>query len=162
MFVVWKRRPIATNKKGQVARIGIGINVDRPATHCPHEQQHGRVLLVPYVVRARRVGGKPRQETVLILPGIRSCCLVEPVVLAHWWLYVDGRLDSLADPTVGAMTSQEATEMRAKLEETVPRAAPEIAAKVKAEQEAHEAESRERIKAFVATMGREWFSNSGR
>jgi hypothetical protein len=140
MYVVWKRRRIATGHEGRVGRIGRGVDVDRPATHCPHEQQTGRELLVPYVVRARRAGGKPRQETVLILPGIRSCCLGEPVVLAHWWLYVDGRLDWVAKPPFGSMTPQEAAAVRARLEETVPRAPFEVVARVKAEQEARETE----------------------
>jgi hypothetical protein len=116
---------------------------------------------VPYVVRARRVGGKPRQETVLILPGIRSCCLAEPVVLAHWWLYVDGRLDWLANPTIASMTPQEAAAIRARLEETVPRASPEVVAKVKAEQEAREAEDRERAKAFAEMFARAFAPNFG-
>jgi hypothetical protein len=119
------------------------------------------VLLVPYIVRARRVGGKPRQQTVLILPGIRSCCLADPLVLAHWWIYVDGRLDWLANPMVGSMTPQEAAAMRARLEETVPRASPEVVAQVKAEQEAREAESRERAKAFAEILGRAFAPNSG-
>jgi hypothetical protein len=116
---------------------------------------------VPYVVRARRVGGKPRQETVLILPGIRSCCLGEPVVLAHWWLYVDGRLDWLANPIVGSMTPQEAEEMRRRLEETVPRASPEVVARVKAEQEARAAEERERAKAFAEMFTRAFAPDFG-
>jgi hypothetical protein len=119
------------------------------------------VLLVPYVVRARRVGGKPRQQTVLILPGIRSCCLAEPVVLAHWWLYVDGRLDWLANPTIASMTPQEAAAIRARLEETVPRASAEIVARVKAEQEAREAEDRERAKAFAEMFARAFAPNLG-
>jgi hypothetical protein len=141
--------------------MGKGVNVDRPATHCPHEGQSGRVLLVPYIVRAQRVGGRPRQQTVLILPGIRSCCLTEALVLAHWWIYVDGRLDWLANPTVGSMTPQEAAAMRARLEETVPRASPEVVTQVKADQEAREAESHEKAKAFAEILARAFAPNSG-
>jgi hypothetical protein len=59
------------------------------------------------------------------------------------------------------MTPQEAAAIRARLEETVPRASPEIVARVKAEQEAREAEDRERAKAFAEMFARAFAPNLG-
>jgi hypothetical protein len=160
VYVVWKRRRVATATSGRVARMGPGDNTDRPATHCPH-QGANRALLVPYLVRARRVGGRPRQENVLILPGVRDCCLGEPEVLARWWLYADDRLDWLSGPEVGSMTAEEAAAMRARLEQTVPRAAPEVVAKVSAEQEARRAREREMAKALAEAFARAFVPRPG-
>jgi hypothetical protein len=83
------------------------------------------------------------------------------VVLAHWWLYADGRLDHLAQPYIGALTAGQAADLRARLEAAVPRAAAEVVARIQAEQEAREAKDRESAKALAEMFARAFAPRPG-
>lgn len=82
MYLVWKQRKIRTS---------------RPSEGCLHQEQAGRVSLVPILVRNRRVNGKSRQEHIATFPSIRTCCLGDSMIRARWWRRVEEILKRLQE-----------------------------------------------------------------
>jgi hypothetical protein len=85
MFVVWRRNVIRSRGPETASR-----RHDHHAM-CSHTGEEDRVVLVPVLVRSRRVDGKPRQEFVERFPSIRSCCIADPIARAAWWDALEGR-----------------------------------------------------------------------
>lgn len=158
MYIIWKRHRITKTTAGSPARY-------RPGTHCPHATTEERYSLMPCIVRSHRVNGKPRQDTVKLLPAIRSCCVNDPEMQARWWHDVDGRIDWMRralpadDPHyIGVDT---AARFRAELAAVVPLPPPDVLAAYVAAENEREARKLESMKKFAESFAN-FLVNAGR
>lgn len=100
MFVVWRKKPVTTDRKAVLFQEWDGNEAGRfliadcrtrgsgwrwiKPIYCEHKGT-GRILHTPCVMHAERIEGKPRQRLIKRLPGIRSCCLADGWMRAAWW-----------------------------------------------------------------------------
>ena len=71
MFVAWRMTRLEPEN-------------DRSDPECVH-QGHGRSLLTAHVMEKYVAPSGPRSRTVIRSPGLRSCCMHDPVVRVRWW-----------------------------------------------------------------------------
>jgi hypothetical protein len=144
MYIVWRRRPIRTDRRAELfvaydglpgrdaarrvlngGRRKVGGSQGGPAwkpLFCDHKGP-GRLACTPLLVHSRRDGGSPRQEALYRFPTIRTCCLQDPFLLAAWWYDVRwniGYFEQSNDGPVSDFIARDKRALLAKLREVVP------------------------------------------
>ena len=81
MFIVWRRKPIRSDRRAELFNEIVGgrkvngkLNSDCPAwtpLYCDHTGP-GRVAMTPHLIRSARTDGKPRQELLHRFHSIRE------------------------------------------------------------------------------------------
>lgn len=98
MFVVWRRKPITSDRRAELfstfscGRKWTGATLyDAPVwtpLYCEHRGP-GRVAMTALLVKSIRQEGRPRQEMLHRFHCIRTCCLASPLMVGAWWHSVE-------------------------------------------------------------------------
>jgi hypothetical protein len=82
------------------------------------------VTWTPRLVHSRRVDGQPRQQVLYLLPALRSCCILDPLIRAAWWAAIEDWeaqiLEGLTDEETERFLTSHHDTIFARLRDRVP------------------------------------------
>ena len=146
MYIVWRQRPITSNRRTELfveydsrsvadasGNIKSGrhkvpeMSIDYPAWKplwCEHRGPN-RIAWTPMLMHAERIDGKPRTKLLRRFATIRSCCIKVQLIRAAWWHEIE-QWDREVERSFGWHGEQgyfharDRQEILAKLREVVP------------------------------------------
>lgn len=90
-------------------KVRLAARNDRKDVECLHNGE-GRWLWTPLVMEAYAAPSGPRRRTVVEGPGLRSCCMRDPIARVRWWNLAADLLQAAsgfdADAVVAELTNR--------------------------------------------------------